>query len=298
MGRPTSERSRRWSDGSPERGGCRVIPAKFDYCRVASADEALSQLQELGDDAKLIAGGHSLIPLMKLRLASPGVLIDIAEVRDLDYIEDRGDHVAVGALTRYRDIERSALLREQLPLLAHASGLVGDPQVRNRGTIGGSLVHGDPAADLPSVTLATGATMVIRGPRGVRQVPAREFFLDFLETALDPDELLTEVHFPKAPGASWAYEKYTRRAQDYAMVGVAVVTGSTPGIALINMGSTPVFCTGASQALGAGSGASEVAELASADGEPPVDLNGDVAYRRQLARTLTERALRAAGVTA
>ncbi|MGH9039158.1 MAG: FAD binding domain-containing protein, partial [Acidimicrobiia bacterium] len=149
-----------------------MIPAAFDYVRASSADEAVSLLASHGDDAKLLAGGHSLIPLMKLRLASPSVLVDVGRLTDLSYVRDGGDHVAIGALTRHRDIETSDLLQSQVPILAHVAGLVGDPQVRHRGTIGGSLAHGDPASDLPAAVLALGATLVARGPSGERQIPA------------------------------------------------------------------------------------------------------------------------------
>ncbi|MCB1258778.1 MAG: FAD binding domain-containing protein, partial [Acidimicrobiales bacterium] len=169
-----------------------------------SAEAALAALAEHGDEAKLLAGGHSLVPLLKLRLAVPAVLVDIGRLEDLSYIRDAGDHLAVGALTRHRDLERSAVLAEHLPLLAHTAHLVGDPQVRNRGTIGGSLAHGDPASDLPAVALATRATMVITGPDGERTVAADDFFAGFLETAVQPDELLTEIRFPKATGAAWS----------------------------------------------------------------------------------------------
>ncbi|MGH9074373.1 MAG: FAD binding domain-containing protein, partial [Acidimicrobiales bacterium] len=160
-----------------------MIPAAFDYKRAGSAEEAVALLAEHGDDAKLLAGGHSLLPLMKLRLATPAVLVDVGRLADLRYVGDAGDHVAIGALTRHRDLEVSELLRSQVPIVAHVAGQVGDPQVRHRGTIGGSLAHGDPASDLPAVVLALGGTLVARGPEGERQVPATEFFKGFLETA-------------------------------------------------------------------------------------------------------------------
>jgi carbon-monoxide dehydrogenase medium subunit len=173
-----------------------VIPVAFDYKRAGSADEAIALLGEFGDDAKLLAGGHSLLPLMKLRLASPAVIIDVGRLTDLSYIRDGGDHIAIGALTRHRDIEISDLLAQQQPLLAHAASHVGDPQVRHRGTIGGSIAHGDPASDLPATLLALGATLVAKGGSGERQIPATEFFKGFLETALADDELLTEIRVP------------------------------------------------------------------------------------------------------
>jgi carbon-monoxide dehydrogenase medium subunit len=187
-----------------------VIPVSFDYVEATSVDHALALFAE-HDDAKFLAGGHSLVPMMKLRLVSSSVLIDIGRIAELSFIEDRGDHIAVGALTRHRVVEGSSLLAEHLGLLTHVAGQVGDPQVRNRGTLGGSLVHGDPAADLPSAALALGASMVITGATGTRVVPAAEFFVNFLETAVGDGELLTEVRFPKRTGDGWAYQKFNRR---------------------------------------------------------------------------------------
>ncbi|MHB8466327.1 MAG: FAD binding domain-containing protein, partial [Acidimicrobiales bacterium] len=161
-----------------------MIPSAFEYVRAGSADEALSLLASHGDDAKLLAGGHSLLPLMKLRLASPAVLIDVNRVAELSYVRDGGDHVAVGALTRHRDLQTSALLAAEVPLIPHVAGLVGDPQVRHRGTIGGTIAHGDPASDLPAAVLALDATFVVRGPSGERTVAAVDFFHGFLETDL------------------------------------------------------------------------------------------------------------------
>ena len=212
-----------------------MIPAPFDYVRAESADHAVQLLGEHGDDAKLLAGGHSLLPLMKLRLASPAVLVDVGRLTDLSYVRDAGDHVAVGALTRHHDLETSDVLAEHLPLLRHAAGQVGDPQVRHRGTIGGSLAHGDPASDLPAVLLALRATMVVRGPKGDRDVPIDSFFTGFLETALRPDEVLVEMRVPKMAGAGWSFQKFNRRAQDWAIVGVACVCNGATGVALVNM---------------------------------------------------------------
>ncbi len=180
-----------------------MIPVSFDYERAGSTEEALALLAQHGDEAKLLAGGHSLLPLMKLRLATPGVLVDVGRLRDLSYVRDAGDHVAVGALTRHRDLEISDVLAAEVPILGHVASLVGDPQVRHRGTIGGSVAHGDPASDLPAVVLACGATLVARGPGGEREIAATDFFLGFLETALAPDEMLTEIRFPKLAGAGW-----------------------------------------------------------------------------------------------
>lgn len=268
-----------------------MIPAPFEYVRARSAEEAVSLLVEHGDEAKLLAGGHSLLPLMKLRLATPAVLVDVGRVRELSYVEDRGDHVAVGALTRHRDLETSALLLQEVPLLSAAAATVGDPQVRHRGTLGGSLAHGDPASDLPAVALAVGATLVARGPRGERTIPAGEFFNGFLETALRPDELLTEVRLPKLAGVGWAFEKFTRRSQDWAIVGVAAVRNGTTGVALVNMGSTPLRATAVEQALTSGASVVDAAAVADEGTEPPADLNASTEYRRHLARVLVRRAL-------
>ena len=211
------------TDTSESRGRCGVIPAAFDYVRAESADEALSLITQHGDEAKFLAGGHSLLPLMKLRLAQPSVLVDVGRLRDLAGISDGGDQVSIGALTRHHDVEHSDLLQAEVPILAHAAGQVGDPAVRHRGTIGGSLAHADPASDLPAVVLALGGTLVARSARGEREIAARDFFTGFLESALEPDELLTEIRVPKVPGAGWSFQKFNRRAQDWAIVGVAAV---------------------------------------------------------------------------
>jgi aerobic carbon-monoxide dehydrogenase medium subunit len=274
-----------------------VIPPEFDYVRADSAEAAIAALVEHGEDAKLLAGGHSLIPLLKLRLAQPAVLIDIERVRDLSYIRDEGDHVAVGALTRHRDVERSELLSRSVPLLPAATAHVGDPQVRNRGTIGGSLAHGDGAADLPAVAIAAGATLVLEGPGGRREVAVDDFFQGFLETALGPDELLIEIRFPVAsPG--WGFQKFRRRAQDWAVVGCAVSrsrgVGST-GVALVNMGSTPFRARAVETALAAGADAREAADLADEGTDPSSDIHASSDYRRHLSRVLVRRALEAAG---
>lgn len=269
-----------------------MIPPAFDYERVDTVDAAIDLLVEHGDDAKLLAGGHSLIPLMKMRLAAPAVLIDIGRVRDLSYIRDGGDHLAIGALTRHRDLEVSRVLAEHAPLLAHAASHVGDPQVRHRGTIGGSLAHADPASDLPAVVLALGGTLVARGPDGERIIPASAFYRGFLESVLHPTEMLTEVRVPKLPGAGWSFQKLTRRAQDWAIVGVAAVRSPQhTGIGLVNMGTTPLLASGVVDALAAGAGIEEAAAQASAGTEPPTDGNGSAAYRRHLAQVLVRRAL-------
>jgi len=269
-----------------------VITAPFDYVRAGSAAEAISIIGQHGDEAKFLAGGHSLLPLMKLRLAAPSVLVDIGRVRDLSYIRDAGDHVAIGALTRHMDVETSALLAEHAPLLSHAASHVGDPQVRHRGTIGGSIAHADPASDLPATTLALGATYVAQGPNGTREIAASDFYQGFLESALAPDEMLTEIRVPKMAGAGWSFQKFNRRAQDWAIVGVAAWRrGNESGVALVNMGSTPVLAASVSGALAQGASIADAAQLAAEEAEPQNDLNASPEYRVHLAKVLVRRAL-------
>jgi len=268
-----------------------MIPAPFEYRRAEHLEEALGLLQEHGEDAKALAGGHSLLPLMKLRLATPGMLVDIGRLRELAYIRQDGERIRIGALTRHRDLEVDPLLREQVPLLAHVAGQVGDPQVRHRGTIGGSLAHGDPASDLPAACLALGAAFTLTSTRGSRTVPASDFFTGFLETALAPDELLTEITVPAVPRAGWSFQKFNRRAQDWAIVGVAAVRNGTTGVALVNMGPTPLRAQAVEAALAAGASPAEAAERADEGLEPPGDLNASPEYRRHLARVLVRRAL-------
>ena len=269
-----------------------MIPAAFEYRRVGTADEAVASLTELGDEAKLLAGGHSLLPLMKLRLASPSVLIDLGRVRDLSYVRDAGDHVAIGALTRHYDVQHNELLQSAVPVLPHVAGQVGDPQVRHRGTIGGSIAHGDPASDLPAAVLALGGSLVAQGPSGTRVIPAASFFRGFLETALGPDEVLTEVRVPKMDGAGWSFQKFNRRAQDWAIVGVvAVGPAAGGGVALVNMASTPVRAAAVERAVAGGASPAEAAASASEGLDPPSDLNASPEFRRHLASVLTRRAL-------
>jgi carbon-monoxide dehydrogenase medium subunit len=272
-----------------------VIPAAFDYVRADWAEHAIQLLGEHGDDAKLLAGGHSLLPLMKLRLATPSVLIDVGRLTDLSYVRDAGDHVAVGALTRHYDLERSDVLAASAPLLQHVAGQVGDPQVRHRGTIGGSVAHGDPASDLPAALLALRATLVAQGPGGAREIAVDDFFTGFLETALAPDEVLTEIRVPKVAGAGWSFQKFNRRAQDWAIVGVACVHDGSTGIGLVNMGSVPLRASAAEAAAASGAGAAAAAEVADEGTEPTDDLNASADYRRHLVKVLTRRALEAAG---
>lgn len=272
-----------------------MIPAAFDYIRASSADEVLTALAEHGDEAKILAGGMSLLPLMKLRLATPTVLVDAGRVRELSYINDGGDHVAIGALTRHRDLETSDVLAQHCGVLRAVAGEVGDNQVRHRGTLGGSAAHGDPASDLPAVLLALDADFVVRGPSGERTVPASDFFQGFLETALAPDELLTEIRVPKIGEGGFAYEKFNRRAQDWAIVGAVAVRNGTTRVALVNMGSTPMRAAGVEAALAAGASAADAADHAAEGTEAPADLNATPEYREHLSRVLVRRALEAAG---
>jgi carbon-monoxide dehydrogenase medium subunit len=265
-----------------------VIPAQFSYRRASTMDEALSLLAEHGDDAKVLAGGHSLLPLMKLRLAAPEVLVDITPIDELRYVRTEDDVVAIGALSRYHDLHHDPVLAEQAPMLAHVAGSVGDQQVRHRGTIGGSLVHADSAGDLPAAILASDGVLVARGPDGPREIPAAEFFLGPFTTPLEPDELLTEIRVPRQTGQDWGFEKFARRAIDWAIVGVTAVGGR---VALVNMGPVPVRATATESALAGGSTVAEAAELAAEDTSPPDEPHATSAYRKHLARVLTARAL-------
>ena len=265
-----------------------MIPSSFTYKRAGSAEEALELVAEYGEDAKFMAGGHSLLPLMKLRLAAPEVIIDLGGLRDLSYITDRGSHVAIGALTRHHDVQHSELLGRQVPLLAHAAGEVGDPQIRHRGTIGGSIAHADPASDLPAVLLALNATIVARGAGGSREIPVGEFFEGLFETALEPDELLTEIQVPKPASAAWAFGKFTQRAIDWAIVGCAVSGGR---VALVNMGGTPLRAAATEAALAAGASPAEAAAHAAEGTSAADDIRASREYREHLARVLVSRAL-------
>jgi len=276
-----------------------MIPIAFDYVRAGSVGEALALLADHGDDAKLLAGGHSLLPLMKLRMAAPAVLVDVGPVGELSYVRRADGQVQIGALTRHHDVGTSDLLREHVPLLAEVAGQIGDPQVRHRGTIGGATAHGDPASDLPAALLALRATLVARGPGGEREIAVDDFFTGFLETALAPDEMLTEIRVPVMPsGTGWSFQKFNRRAQDWAIVAVAAVAGSNgsgAGVGLVNMAATPVRAAGVEGALGDGASAADAAALADQGTEPPDDLNASPDFRRHLSRVLARRALEAAG---
>ena len=276
-----------------------MIPLAFDYEVAESVDHAIELLGQHGDEAKLLAGGHSLLPIMKLRLAAPTVLIDLGRIGDLNYVRNDGDHLAIGAMTRHCDAERDPTLQEHCGLVSYTASLVGDPSVRHRGTIGGSISHGDAASDLPSALLALDATFVVRGPNGERTVAAGDFFQDYLQTTLAPDEVLTEIRVPKLNGAGWSYKKFNRRAQDWAVVGAAAVVERSNGsigsarIALTNMGSTPLRATAAESAL-SGADPSSVAEATSSADEgtsPSSDIAASAEYRRHLARVLSRRAV-------
>ena len=268
-----------------------MIPAPFEYVRAGSVGEAIAALGEhgaAGREVKLLAGGHSLLPMMKLRMARPEVLIDLGELAELRYVRTDDDVLAIGALSTHAQLAGSEPVRADAALLAHAAAQVGDPQVRHRGTIGGSLAHADPAADLPMAMLAAGATMVLQGADGRRELAAEDFFTGYFETALGAVELLVEVRVPRRPGVGWGYEKFVRRANDWAIVGVATVAGR---IALANMGPTPLRARAAEAALADGASIEDAATLAAEGTEPVTDLHADPEYRRHLARVLTRRAL-------
>jgi aerobic carbon-monoxide dehydrogenase medium subunit len=269
-----------------------VIPPEFEYTAPDSVDEAIQALSQGGGDAKLLAGGHSLIPLMKMRLAAPTLLVDMRKLPGLQGIERQNGGFRIGALTTHAQVSQAS----ELGVAAHAAGKIADQQVRNRGTIGGSLAHGDSASDMPAVLLAAEGSVVARGPNGEREIPASELFVDFLTTSLADDEVVTEVRLPAMDGWRFAYEKFTRRAEDWAMVGVcAMVRGDFDDVrvAFTNMGATPLRATAVEDAVrGQGRGAIEQGAQAAAEGtDPPGDLNASADYKRHLARVLTRRAL-------
>ena len=282
-----------------------MIPAAFGYVRPGTVDEALRALADGGEDAKVLAGGQSLIPVMRLRLAAPSMVVDLTRVAELRGVRDDGDALAIGAMTTHSDVISDPLIREFAPLVAQATETVADRQVRHRGTFGGALAHADPAGDLPAVALALDAEFVLAGPSGRRTVPARDFFVDYLTTALAEDELLVEVRIPKLAG-SWGmhYEKFNRVAQAWSIVAVAAAVRRENGhiaearIGLTNMGPTPLRATATEQALaGADAGEAAIAEAArhAAEGTAPSDdLNARADYRAHLAEVLTRRAVTAA----
>jgi aerobic carbon-monoxide dehydrogenase medium subunit len=283
-----------------------MIPPAFDYVRATSIDEAVGALAQNGEDAKVLAGGQSLLPLLRLRLAYPSVLIDVGGITDMRGVRDDGDAIVIGAATRHADVLADPLVQQHAPLVALATQTVADRQVRHRGTFGGSLAHADPAGDLPAVAVALDASFVVAGAGGSRRtVPASEFFVDYLQTAIGPDELLVEVRVPKL-GDGWGfhYEKFHRVAQAWAIVGVAAAVKRSNGsiaearVGLTNMGPRPVRASAVEGAL-AGTGADEASIAAAAahaaEGtEPPSDLGGQADYRRHLVQVLTRRAVMAA----
>jgi aerobic carbon-monoxide dehydrogenase medium subunit len=273
-----------------------VIPAAFAYARPSSLEDAIGLLAEHDGDAKPLAGGQSLIPLLKLRLAAPELVVDLGGLDrgdGLAGVRDRGDHLAIGALTRHADLASDPVAAEHAPLLGFAASHVGDPQVRHHGTLGGSLAHADPAGDLPAVLLAYEATLVAQGSGGQREIPTGDFFSGFLETTLEPDELLVEVRVPKlGPGVGWSFRKFTRRAIDWATVGVAALHGpEVRRVALVNMGPTPLRARAVEQRLAAGASPAEAAEAAAEGTAPTSDAWASAWYRRRLATVLVRRAL-------
>jgi aerobic carbon-monoxide dehydrogenase medium subunit len=277
-----------------------MYPMPFDYEVAESVDQAIELLGEHGDESKLIAGGHSLIPLMRLRLAAPTVLIDLDRLDDLRYVSDEGDYLAIGALTRHRDVLNDPLVQEHCGILSFTAGLLGDPSVQHRGTIGGALAHGDPSGDLPTVVKTLDGELVIKGPDGERTIQASDFFQDYLMTDLDEREVITEVRVPKlGPNTGWAYKKFSRRSQDWAIVGVAAVVEKSNGtidsarIGLTSMGSTPIRASAVEEALSGASpdGVAEAAEAADEGTEPASDGAASADFRRHLARVWTRRAV-------
>jgi len=285
-----------------------MIPAEFDYVAPTSLADAVTALGEAGEDAKVLAGGQSLIPVLRLRLSFPTVLVDLGRVDELRGISEDGSCIVIGAMTRHSDVVSDPLVRQHAGLLAQATATVADPAVRHRGTFGGALAHADPAGDLAAVALALDAELVAEGPGGRRTIAARDFFLDYLQTALSPDEILAAVRIPKLEGTwGYRYEKFHRVAQAWAIVGVAAAVrtdGDAAGapvaearIGLTNMGSVPVRAAAVEAALTGAADRSAVQEAAqaAADGTaPPSDLGGQADYRQHLARVLTGRAVAAA----
>lgn len=281
-----------------------MIPSAFDYAAPATVAEALGALADAGDDVKLLAGGQSLIPVMKLRLADPAMVVDLGRIGELSGVRDDGDALLIGAMTTHHQIATDPLIAEHVPLLAKAAATVADPQVRHRGTFGGALVHADPAGDMPAPVLAADATFILAGPNGERRVAAADFFQGYFTTAVDDGEILTHVRVPKYTGWGAHYEKFTRVAQQWSIVAVAAmvrVEGGTIAearIGLTNMASTPLRATAVEQALAGAPATREAIATASARAaegtDPASDLNGDAAYRRHLAEVLTKRAVIAA----
>jgi carbon-monoxide dehydrogenase medium subunit len=280
-----------------------MIPAEFEYVAPDTLQDAIRALDEGGEDAKLLAGGHSLIPLMKLRLAAPSLLVDLRRVPGIHGVQREDGHWRIGAMTPHRELEHTP----ELGLASRAAGTIADPQVRNRGTIGGSLAHGDPASDLPAVLLAAEGSVTLQGSSGQRTVEAAELFRDYLQTALEPGEVLTEVRLPALDGYGFGYQKFNRRSEDWAMVAVSALVKQTGDICedvrvgLTNMGLVPLRADAVEESLRGQSLSKEAiaraAERAAEGTDPPSDLNASAEYKRHLARVLCRRALEeAAGV--
>jgi carbon-monoxide dehydrogenase medium subunit len=270
-----------------------MIPAPFDYEVAESVDHAIALLADR-EDSKVLAGGHSLLPLLRLRVTRPSVLVDVGRLDELSYVRDAGTSIAIGALTRHHDVVTAPLLQEHNPFVSYVAGLIGDPQVRHRGTIGGSLAHGDPAADLPAVLLALDGEIDIAGAAGVRTVAAADFFLGVFETAVGPQEIVTEVRVPKLTADhGWSYLKFRRRSQDWATVGVAAVARRSngdigePAIALVSMGATPLRAQASEAAWASGQ---DPGPFAAEGTDPPGDTNGSAEYRKHLVKVLVHRA--------
>jgi carbon-monoxide dehydrogenase medium subunit len=280
-----------------------MIPVAFDYVRPSSVEEAVAALAAAGDDGKVLAGGQSLLPVLRLRLAAPAMLVDLGGIAALRGISVEGGEVVIGAMTTHAEVAGSDLVRAEAPLVADVAQTIGDRQVRHRGTLGGSIAHADPAGDLPAAAVALDATMVLAGPSGRRGVAARDFFTDIFTTAAAPDEVLVEVRFPRMPGWTSRYEKFHRTAQAWALVGVAAAVRRENGaiaearVALTNMGPTPVRATAVEAALAGAPDLGTVKAAAAHAGEattPPSDISGSAEYRRHLAGVLTARAVAAA----
>jgi aerobic carbon-monoxide dehydrogenase medium subunit len=265
-----------------------MIPAPFEYARAESLEHAIELLTD--EDAKLLAGGHSLIPALRLRFARPSLLVDIDRLDDLRYVREDSDRIAIGALTRHHDLARDPVLAKRCTVLSHAAEGIGDPQVRHRGTIGGSIAHSDPASDLGTLMVTLDAELVSRGPEGERTIAATEFFHGPFASALGPQEVLTEIRVPAV--ADGVYLKHSRRAQDWALVGVAAarVDGATR-VGLTSMGPTPLRASGVEEALAGGASPADAASRAGEGTEPPDDVSGSAAYRAHLAEVLVRRAL-------
>ena len=279
-----------------------MIPSKFDYVRPKSVDEAVAALTAGGEDSKVITGGQSMLPLLRLRLAAPSILVDCARIDEMKGVKDNGDSVTIGAATTHWDVLHNDIVKTHVKLLADATATVADPQVRHRGTFGGALAHGDPAGDLPAVVLALDATMEIAGAKGRRQVAAKDFFVDYFTTAVGPDEILVSITIPKL-GKGWGtcYEKFNRTASGWAVVGVAAAVKVEGGkitdarIGLTNCAAVPVRASSVESALkGASISAAEIeaASQSAAEGTRATsDLAADKEYREHLMRVVTARAV-------